>query len=246
MAGSPIPNLRFQARIADDIVVDGEVEELVAGNIITLGFRAFTARDARDSLVGSIVWARLDERSGLEEGIVAAGGPPLGIPFLIQSRTEVATMGVGDTVQLDRQMASIRPYEYEAFQLPDVVHRRWLLHSVERDPGSLDWLVQIEPLDRHSKPLRLPPASEMDAPSPTFKLSQSAAVATEFRVAGFDGPLRVASAIKGDERLFVLTPAEYGQLQNVRHLEEVVAQILQTKVFITDTGTYDRETELFK
>jgi hypothetical protein len=79
-----------------------------------------------------------------------------------------------------------------------------------------------------------------------FSIGQTTAVATAFRLAGYDGPLRVASEFKGDERIFIVAPEVRATMRDVRGVEQLVAQILSLKVAITDTSVYPRETEPFE
>ena len=79
-----------------------------------------------------------------------------------------------------------------------------------------------------------------------FNIGQVTAVANAFSLAGYDGPLRVASDLKGDERIFVVAPEVRERLRDLRRLEQVVAQLLAHKVAITDTTVYSQETEAFE
>lgn len=238
------PRLRFSAVIPDDVVADGDVGELAAGEIITMGFQALLGQDDEEHLDGVVVAARFDSLNQLDEGIVAIGWPPIGVPFLIQVQVPTSTMAVGQHIPLDPVLACVRSYEYSPFNLPRTIQRGWLVVSVERTPAR-DWRVEIEPLDRDLRPLRMPEAAS-SAETPPFNIGQTAAVETAFRLAGFNGPLDVAVAIKGDERLFVLPPGPYRRLRGRRELEQLVAQILGRKVFIASTKVYSGEVEPFQ
>jgi hypothetical protein len=80
----------------------------------------------------------------------------------------------------------------------------------------------------------------------SFNVGQTTAVATAFRLAGYDGPLIVASEFKGDERVFVVSPEVRATLRDARGLEQLVGQILSRKVAIADTTQYPRATEMFE
>jgi hypothetical protein len=79
-----------------------------------------------------------------------------------------------------------------------------------------------------------------------FSIGQTTAVASAFRLAGYDGPLRVASEFKGDERVFILVPEALASIRDVRGLEQLLQQLLSLKIAITSTSVYPRETEHFE
>ena len=82
--------------------------------------------------------------------------------------------------------------------------------------------------------------------SVSFNIGQTTAVATAFRLAGYEGPLYVATAIKGDERVFVVAPELLAVMHDVRGVEQLVGQLLSRKVAVTDTNVYTREIESFE
>lgn len=137
------------AIIPDDIVVDGEIEELVVGSIITHGFRvAATSPPSTGDFVGRVRWARRDHPpGGPDEAIVDVGG----VPFLI-SPANRSVHRVGEVVPVIEPLVSVRPHEYSAFEIPDI-RRRWMLHEVQHERAQSRWLVTVEPLD--PAPVRL-------------------------------------------------------------------------------------------
>lgn len=80
----------------------------------------------------------------------------------------------------------------------------------------------------------------------SFHVGQTTAVATAFRLAGYAGPLSVVTRLKGDERVFILSPDALGQLREVRALEQLVGQLLSRKVWITDHQASPDELEPFE
>jgi hypothetical protein len=80
----------------------------------------------------------------------------------------------------------------------------------------------------------------------TFNIGQTTAVANAFRLAGYAGPLSVVTRLKGDERVFILSPEALEQLRDVRALEQVIGQLLSCKVWITDHQASPDELEIFE
>jgi len=80
----------------------------------------------------------------------------------------------------------------------------------------------------------------------TFSIGQTTAVATAFRLAGYAGPLSVVTRLKGDERVFILSPDALEQLRDVRSLEQLIGQLLSRKVWITDHQASPDELEPFE
>jgi hypothetical protein len=56
----------------------------------------------------------------------------------------------------------------------------------------------------------------------------------------------VATAIKGDERVFVVAPEVLAVLRDVRGVEQLAGQLLGRKIAITDTNVYLGEIEPFE
>jgi hypothetical protein len=79
-----------------------------------------------------------------------------------------------------------------------------------------------------------------------FNIGQTTAVATAFRLAGYEGPLYVVTRLKGDERVFILSTEALGQLRAVRDVEQLVGQLLSRKVWITDHDVSAEEIEPFE
>jgi hypothetical protein len=65
-----------------------------------------------------------------------------------------------------------------------------------------------------------------------FNVGPQAAVAGAFKLAGYDGELRVAPIVSEDERAFLLEPTAFQALRDVRVLEQVVTQLLGRKVHV--------------
>lgn len=80
----------------------------------------------------------------------------------------------------------------------------------------------------------------------SFNVGQTTAVATAFRLAGYGGPLYVVTRLKGDERVFILSPEALAELTDVRALEQLVGQLLSRKVWITDHQASPDELEPFE
>jgi hypothetical protein len=67
-----------------------------------------------------------------------------------------------------------------------------------------------------------------------FNVGQRAAVASAFRLAGYDGPLYTAPVTSGDERFFVLPADAFRTLHGVRDLTQVLTQLLRLKVAVLE------------
>ena len=67
-----------------------------------------------------------------------------------------------------------------------------------------------------------------------FTIGQRTAVAGAFKLAGYDGALRVAPITSEDERFFLLDAEAIGSLRNKGVLEQVVGQLLGCKVGIQE------------
>ena len=92
----------------------------------------------------------------------------------------------------------------------------------------------------------VPVRSESGEVAVPFNIGQTTAVATAFRLAGYTGPLSVASRLKGDETVFVLSTEALERVRDVRALEQLVSQLLSRKVWITDHETSPEELEQFE
>lgn len=67
-----------------------------------------------------------------------------------------------------------------------------------------------------------------------FSVGQRAAVTDAFKRAGYEGELLVAPITSGDERIFLLEPAPFGQLRDRVALEQVLTQLLGRKVWVAE------------
>jgi hypothetical protein len=65
-----------------------------------------------------------------------------------------------------------------------------------------------------------------------FNIGQRTAVAGAFKLAGYEGDLRILRVDDPTERWFVLTASDLAALRHVQVLEQVVGQILGCKVAI--------------
>jgi hypothetical protein len=64
-----------------------------------------------------------------------------------------------------------------------------------------------------------------------FSVGQRAAVASAFKLAGYEGELLVAPIASEDERAFLLEPLRSGHLLSVA-LEQILTQLLGRRVWI--------------
>jgi len=69
-----------------------------------------------------------------------------------------------------------------------------------------------------------------------FDIGQRAAVAGAFKLAGYEGPLRIAPVTSDDERFFLLEPEDLASLRDKRTLEQVLGQLLGRKVWRCGAG----------
>ncbi len=73
-----------------------------------------------------------------------------------------------------------------------------------------------------------------------FNVGQRAAVASAFRLAGYDGPIHTLPVDDEIERGFVLESEAFRALRDVRDLEQVLAQLLGRKVWAMEqTGQWE-------
>ena len=112
-------------------------------------------------------------------------------------------------------------------------------------PPGASYIASWTPDEKQSAGVPLPSNIWVEV-AVAFNIGQKTAVANAFSLAGYDGPLRVASDLKSDERIFVVAPEVREGLRDLRRLAQVVAQLLLRKVAITDTTVYSRDTEPFE
>jgi len=79
-----------------------------------------------------------------------------------------------------------------------------------------------------------------------FSAGQHAAVANAFALAGYHGRLMIAPVTSDDERIFVLSPGDFGELSDRRALEQVLQELLQRKVWIVEGSASWPVTERFR
>jgi len=73
-----------------------------------------------------------------------------------------------------------------------------------------------------------------------FNVGQRAAVASAFRLAGYDGPIHTLPVDDETERGFVLESEAFRALRSVRDLAQVLTQLLGCKVWVMEqTGEWD-------
>jgi hypothetical protein len=65
-----------------------------------------------------------------------------------------------------------------------------------------------------------------------FNVGQQAAVRAAFKLAGYDGPIRVLRVVSEDERGFVVPAKALRRMANVRDLEQVLTQLLYLKAWV--------------
>lgn len=137
----------YRGLIYDDLVVDGEVEEPRPGVVVVVGFRAVRPWGDRahdemvEHVVGDVRWTRYDERGDLLETEVDAGE----FRFLTQERGPAPAAVVGDRVELQTLLISVRPYEFGAFGLPDVTTEWRVLDQRPHRVGE-NYQVELVPL----------------------------------------------------------------------------------------------------
>jgi hypothetical protein len=79
-----------------------------------------------------------------------------------------------------------------------------------------------------------------------FTVGQQAAVARAFALAGYHGPLMTAPVTSDDERIFLLSPDDFGALSDPPALEQVLQALLQRKVWIVQRSASWPTTEPFR
>jgi hypothetical protein len=79
-----------------------------------------------------------------------------------------------------------------------------------------------------------------------FDAEQHAAVANVFALAGYHGPLVIAPVTSGDERIFVLSPDDFGALSGRLALEQALQELLRRKVWIVERSPSWPATEPFR
>lgn len=133
---------RYRAWIDEYPVVDGDVEEPVAGGTVTVGFSGQLPHDgAKATLRGTVIWSRFDRMSdGISESIALVDG----LHFLCAVPAAGRLLhAIGDPIDLCEPLAFVGPYEYEAFEIPDIRHT-WRVETAEREGNG--WWVTVEPL----------------------------------------------------------------------------------------------------
>jgi hypothetical protein len=67
-----------------------------------------------------------------------------------------------------------------------------------------------------------------------FNVGQKAAVASAFKLAGYNGKIQVAPFEGDDERVFLLPTQAFHALRDKRDLEQVLQQLLARKVWVVE------------
>jgi hypothetical protein len=79
-----------------------------------------------------------------------------------------------------------------------------------------------------------------------FSAVQHAAVANAFVLAGYHGPLVIAPVTSDDERIFVLSPDDFGGLSGRVEVAQALQEILRRKVWIVEQSASWPATEPFR
>lgn len=132
---------RYRAWIDEYPVVDGDVDEPIVGGTVTIGLSGQLAQDgAKPTLRGTVVWSRFDRTGdGITESIALVDG----LHFLCAVPAARRLLpAIGDPIELREPLRFVGPYEYVAFDIPDIRHV-WRVEAVEREGHG--WWVTVEP-----------------------------------------------------------------------------------------------------
>lgn len=90
---------------------------------------------------GTVTWARIDHANGLVESVVDLGF----FPLLTQDDIGARDWQVGLPICIDGLVVSVGPYEFDAFDLPDI-RRDWLVVSSRCEELSGNYVLEVQPL----------------------------------------------------------------------------------------------------
>jgi hypothetical protein len=137
--------------IPEDIVVDDDLPTPQPGVVLPL--MAVRLQDGLDrgdhtTIDGTITWARYDTLSGLVEAVISTRE----VDVFTQSFGQESDLAIVDSITSQTGLLwCIRPYEFDAFDLPDI-RRPWVVHSVVRSHSLAvrrdrrGWLVDASPV----------------------------------------------------------------------------------------------------
>ncbi|WP_431277993.1 hypothetical protein [Leifsonia poae] len=136
--------------IPDDIVMDGDVPQPIAGVVIPemgvrLG-RMWTADGRDETFEGVVEWRRADEPNHLFETAFATSR----FKVLTQDAAKGHLPEVGDRVELRGTLSCVRSYEFQAFDLPDT-RQSWRVAAVLAHDRN-GYLIEADPIPPLSSP----------------------------------------------------------------------------------------------
>ncbi|MEO7017690.1 MAG: hypothetical protein ABI130_03265 [Leifsonia sp.] len=118
--------------IPEDIVVDGDLPTPQPGVVLPLmAVRLHDGLDRGDhtTIDGTITWARYDTLSGLVEALISTRE----VDVFTKSFGQESDLAIVDTITSQTGLLwCIRPYEFDAFDLPDI-RRPWLVTRSSAD-----------------------------------------------------------------------------------------------------------------